>query len=252
MKITHTTVLDEKQKKQMQTLVEACKEKEPMSLSAPSEEGLDYFLAYDKNDALMGFLFLYFTDDQICECTAFTAPDRRKQGVFTELLNQALDAADAYEKEKKEPVDFCFLIDENTPSAMAVMELLEAEYWYSEYKMARACKPGDQNYQSGLQIAERQDEETGVNIYEASLDGSVIGKCGVLPFEQEDYFFQFEIQEEFRGKGYGKDFLHSMLALLYKEGHQVSLQVSGQNFIARKLYKKTGFQTVETLSYYRY
>ena len=43
-----------------------------------------------------------------------------------------------------------------------------------------------------------------------------------------------------------------MLSLLYKEGHQVTLQVSGQNFIARKLYKKAGFQTVETLSYYRY
>ena len=31
MKITHTTVLDEKQKEQMQALVEACKKKEPMS-----------------------------------------------------------------------------------------------------------------------------------------------------------------------------------------------------------------------------
>ena len=64
--------------------------------------------------------------------------------------------------------------------------------------------------------------------------------------------FHFEIWEDYRGKGYGKKFLLAMLSLLYKEGNQVTLQVSGQNFIARKLYKKTGFQTVETLSYYRY
>ena len=164
----------------------------------------------------------------------------------------AFDAADAYEKEEKTQVDFCFLIDENTPSAMAVMDLLEAEYWYSEYKMARACRPEDRNYLSDLQILEKQDAETGANIYEASVAGTVIGSCGVLPFEKEDYFFHFEIREDYRGKGYGKKFLLAMLSLLYKEGHQVTLQVSGQNFIARKLYKKTGFQTVETLSYYRY
>lgn len=145
MKIIHTTALTDQQKNQVRSLVEICKQKEPVSLSAPSEDGLDYFLAYDHEDSLAGFLFLYFTDDQICECTAFTAPDHRKQGVFTKLLNMALDAADAYEKEEKKQVDFCFLIDENTPSSMAVMELLEAEYWYSEYKMARACRPEDRN-----------------------------------------------------------------------------------------------------------
>ncbi len=121
MKIIHTTALTDQQKNQMRSLVEICKQKEPVSLSAPSEDGLDYFLAYDHEDSLAGFLFLYFTDDQICECTAFTAPDHRKQGVFTKLLNMALDAADAYEREEKTQVDFCFLIDENTPSAMAVM-----------------------------------------------------------------------------------------------------------------------------------
>ena len=127
MKIIHTTTLTDQQKNQVRNLVEICKQKEPVSLSAPSEDGLDYFLAYDHEGSLAGFLFLYFTDDQICECTAFTAPDHRKQGVFTKLLNMALDVADAYEKEEKTQVDFCFLIDENTPSAMAVMELLEAD-----------------------------------------------------------------------------------------------------------------------------
>ena len=98
MKIIHTTALTDQQKNQVRSLVEICKQKEPVSLSAPSEDGLDYFLAYDHEDSLAGFLFLYFTDDQICECTAFTAPDHRKHGVFTKLLNMALDAADAYEK----------------------------------------------------------------------------------------------------------------------------------------------------------
>ena len=59
-----------------------------------------------------------------CECTRILPHQLLETGVFTKLLNMALDGADAYEKKRKTQVDFCFLIDENTPSAMAVMELL--------------------------------------------------------------------------------------------------------------------------------
>ena len=56
----------------------------------------------------------------------------------------------------------------------------------------------------------------------------------------------------FRGKGYGKEFLLGMLRLLSDMGTRVVIQVSGQNYIARNLYKKTGFRTTESLSYYLY
>ena len=52
MKIIHTTALTDQQKNQVRSLVEICKQKEPVSLSAPSEDGLDYFLAYDHEDSL--------------------------------------------------------------------------------------------------------------------------------------------------------------------------------------------------------
>lgn len=252
MNITHTTVLTEAQKSELQELVDACKKKEPLSLSAPSEDGLDYLLAYESDGTLLGFLYLFFTEEQTCECSAFVHPEYRRKGIFDQLFNQALDMTDNYEKTHHSPVDFCFLVDEKTSSAMAVMNLLETEYWYSEYKMVRKCRESDMTYKSKLSIISKQDATNNMFVYDALLDGQKIGNCMVLPLEKEDYLFHFEIDEPYQGKGYGKDFLLGMLSSLYQEGYQISLQVSGQNFIARNLYKKTGFQISETLSYYRY
>ena len=43
-----------------------------------------------------------------------------------------------------------------------------------------------------------------------------------------------------------------MFCILSDIGDWVTIQVSGQNYIARNLYKKTGFRTTESLSYYLY
>lgn len=244
----HIASLTEEQKKELHTLVSLCKEREPLSLSAPFEEGLDYFLLYqEESDRLLGFAFLFFPQETACECSVFIHPDYRKQGLCTSLLNDVLDYVEKYEKEKGCQVDFCFLVDPATPSAKAVMETFEAEYWYSEYKMVRTLTEKDRLYAPSLSI-----RETDSGIYTASLDGLIIGSCAVLPSGKEFYLYAFRINESHQGQGYGKDFLLGMLALLSSAGNQVSVQVSGQNYIARNLYKKTGFRTADTLSYYLY
>lgn len=244
----HITSLTRQQKKELHDLVRQCKEREPLSLSAPCEDDLDYFLLYQENSGLLlGFAFLFFPQETICECSVFIHPDYRKQGLCTSILNGVLDYVEQYEKEKGCQVDFCFLVDPTTPSAKAVMENFEAEYWYSEYKMVRILKEKDRLYAPSLSI-----RETEPGIYTASLDGLIIGSCAVLPSGKEFYLYAFQIKESHQGQGYGKDFLLGMLALLSSAGNQVSVQVSGQNYIARNLYKKTGFRTADTLSYYLY
>ncbi len=243
----HITSLTEKQKKDIHALVLKCKEAEPLALSAPVEDGLDYFLLYNEESLLLGFGFLFFPQEASCECGVFIHPDHRKKGLCSSILNQALEYVEQYEKKRNCQTDFCFLTDPATPSATAVMEALEAEYWYSEYKMVRKLNKKDSLYTPSLCIRETED-----GIYTASLDGRIIGSCAVLPSGQELYLYAFQIEETFQGQGYGKDFLLGMLALLSSKGGQVSIQVSGQNYIARSLYKKTGFQTSESLSYYLY
>lgn len=248
MNLIHINALNELQKKETSALAEACKAKEPLALSAPSEDGLDYFLLYEKDQSgLLGFAFLFFPQETACECAVFVHPDHRRRGYCLRILDSVLEYVEEYEKKNQLAVDFCFLTDEKTPSAMAVMENLEAEYWYSEYKMVRPLKEKDRVYTPQLQI---QQDESG--LYTAVLNDTIIGTCSILPSGQEFYLYAFQIKEEYQGQGYGKDFLSGMLAILAAEGGTVSLQVSGQNYIARNLYKKTGFKTTESLSYYIY
>lgn len=244
----HTTNLTSKQQQEIQALTEACKQAEPLSLTAPVETGLDYYLLYeDTKHQLLAFGFLFFPQDTTCECAVFVHPKERRKGYFSRILNAALDLVEAREKALQQAIDFCFLTDEKTPSAMKTMEAIEAEYWYSEHKMVHRLKDKDRDYVPNVSISEDSD-----GLYLASLDGQIIGTCAILPSGQEYYFYAFQIKEDFQGKGYGKDFLLGMLAILSAKTSTVSLQVSGQNYIARNLYKKTGFQTTESLSYYIY
>ena len=229
-------------------MTDTCKQKEPLALSAPSEDGLDYFLLYENEQTrLLAFGFLFFPQGTCCECAVFVHPNERRKGYFSRILNAALDYVEQREKQSKQQIDFCFLTDEKTPSAMKTMEAIEAEYWYSEHKMVRKLKEKDSEYAAQAAITEDPH-----GLYTAVLDGQLIGTCAILAAEQEYYLYAFQIKEEFQGRGYGKDFLLGMLAILAKKTSAVSLQVSGQNYIARNLYKKTGFKTTESLSYYLY
>ena len=235
------------QKQDMEKLVELCKEAEPLALSAPLEDdlGYDIFLLYEEN-FLAAMAFLFFSSDAACECCAFVHPDRRRQGCFSLLLDSILELVETREKDLGQPVDFCFLADERTPSAMKTLEAVGAEYWYSEYRMSRPLTEKDRDFvPSSLTI--RSEEE---NLYTALLGNRVIGTCAVIPNRRTVYLYAFQIHEDFRGQGYGGQFLHGMLAILSHMGTEVTLQASGQNYAARNLYKKAGFQTVESLACY--
>lgn len=248
MNLIYTTQLTDRQKQDMVRLAAACREKEPLSLSAPTDDGLDYFLCLEGTE-LIGFAALFFPEETLCECTAFVAPSMRRKGVFLNLLDQAIACTETREKNLGRQIDFCFLVDERTPSAMACLEAIEGEYWYSEYKMVRKLTEKDRFYEGKLKI-----RDMGNQLYAAVLEEEIIGTCALLPSEHETYLYGFQIKETYQGQGYGKDFLRSMLAFLTGQNgpDKVSLQVSGQNYIARNLYKKTGFRTVESLSYYLY
>ncbi len=249
MNLIQTTKPTDRQKEDMEQLLASCKSMEPLSLSAPVEDDLEYniFLLYD-GSFLAAMAFLFFPGDGRCECCCFVEPSRRRKGCFTRLMDRCLDLVEACEKEQGCQLDFCFLVDEKTPSAKAVMEAIGAEYWYSEHKMERRLTAKDREpAMSSLTIKKEED-----NLYCALLGDKLIGTCGILPSQHEIYLYAFQIHEDFRGKGYGGEFLRGMLSVLAGMGEKVSLQVSGTNYIARNLYKKTGFRNTESLSCYLY
>ncbi len=240
---------DPDQRRDMEQLVDACKEAEPLALSAPLEDdlGYDIFLLYDR-ERLCAMAFLFFSSDTACECCAFVHPEHRRKGYFSRLLDPVLELVDTREKTLGQSVDFCFLADEQTPSAMKTLKAMGAEYWYSEYRMIRPLTERDQNPLS-CPLTVRMEEE---HLYTALLGDRIAGTCAVLPDGPGVYLYAFQIREDLRGQGYGKQFLAAMLSVLSRTSTQVTLQVSGQNYIARNLYKKAGFQTAESLAYYIY
>ncbi|MCI8516196.1 MAG: GNAT family N-acetyltransferase [Hungatella sp.] len=249
MNIIQTSKPTDQQKLDMSSLVAACQKKEPLSLSAPLEDdlGYDILLGYE-GPHLAAMAFLFFSTDTLCECCVFVHPQNRRNRLFTGLLDPILDLVEARQKALGQPIDFCFLADEKTPSAMAALKAIGAEYWYSEHKMERPLTSADREFvMDSLSIQEADD-----HLYSAVLDGRVIGTCAILPSQNRIYLYAFQIREDYQGQGYGSQFLSGMLAILAHMGLVVSLQVSGQNYIARNLYKKAGFSTVESLAYYLY
>jgi ribosomal protein S18 acetylase RimI-like enzyme len=73
--------------------------------------------------------------------------------------------------------------------------------------------------------------------------GRKVGVLWVQVRDQIAFIFDFVIDEEFRGKGYGKQALVAMDEKLKSMDVQsVGLHVFGDNVAAQELYKKAGFQ----------
>ena len=77
------------------------------------------------------------------------------------------------------------------------------------------------------------------------LDGEA-NKLGVLWVQVKDqkaFIFDFLIDEEFRGKGFGKQALRALDEILKSMNvESVGLHVFGDNITAQELYKKVGFK----------
>ena len=74
-------------------------------------------------------------------------------------------------------------------------------------------------------------------------EGNKIGVLWVQVKEQKAFIFDFRIDEEFRGKGFGKLSLTALDEKLQAMNvESVALHVFGDNITAQELYKKMGFR----------
>lgn len=157
--------------------------------------GYDILLGYE-GPHLAAMAFLFFSTDTLCECCVFVHPQNRRNRLFTGLLDPILDLVEARQKALGQPIDFCFLADEKTPSAMAALKAIGAEYWYSEHKMERPLTSADREFvMDSLSIQEADD-----HLYSAVLDGRVIGTCAILPSQNRIYLYAFQIREDYQGQ----------------------------------------------------
>lgn len=280
MKIERTVSLSNKEISEIQSLYEECCTAEGLRLSFPCDEFSSVYLLYEETlSAVLGLILpLNPESDEPAECFAMTRPCRRQNGFFSALLDAA--------EEEFEDYDLLFTVDHTSQGALCALESLEAELESEEYLMeydlnslTESCFP------RCLILRETQEEPDTCLCEFFPRDASVSGRtfsgkaersgvvepsghmkpsgymnlsapaafCRTKNFGSRACFYDFWVQESFRGQGLGKEALLLVLdSLRKKQCSGVFLHVSGDNLPAVSLYKKTGFHISEILSCYLY
>lgn len=232
MSATMITTLNPFQKEQIQS----------MNRSFPVDDA-DFFALYEVDGSIHSAAAFIMEGSDTYECYAFTDPDHRRQGLFSNLLDLAIETF-------PEDTEFLFYTNGTDNDCMAVLEALEAELVLEEHMM-------EMNLQTLLLP---QDSNVNLTWKEANIDGTRTwqyenpnGSVNISVFSSYYYLYGLEIRESLRGRGYGTQLLNQVLHdLAERNPLPLRLQVSGDNIPAVSLYQKTGFQITETLFGYLY
>ena len=224
--------LNPNQKSQIQTL----------SKAFPLDD-VDLFAIYEIDGVIRSAAAFIEEDEFLYECYGYTDPQYRRQGLFSELLDLAID-------ELPEDSEFLFYTNGKDKDSMAAIHALEAELALEEHMMELDLSA----------FSTPMCSESALILEEADLDGTLTriyknpyGLVNISVFSGYYYLYGLEILEQFRGLGHGKTLLHQVLHDLKTNNPlPLRLQVSGDNTAALSLYKKTGFQITETLFGYLY
>lgn len=239
------------------------------------------FLCYE-DDKLIGFLGLYDIQEQCqeIEITGMVHPDYRRQGIFKELFENAKQKCADLKAER------ILLVSERSISAAAAfVKSTGAKYYNSEFSMLfndgsvpkypqaginlrNPLNKDDRNLSRldklcfGYGLAGDEDgtvhtdgDDAVSNSYSttliAELDDTFIGKIGLMKENGKGYIFGFAVEQELRGKGYGREILSLALSKLLSEGiEEVLLEVAVKNDRALLLYKSCGFKEITVYDYH--
>lgn len=239
-------------------------------------DNFDYF-RYDADGALIGFLALYGFGDQFEVC-GMVRPDCRRQGLFTQLWNEALASG---------ALDTAESILLNAPkasdSAAAWLRTLHCRYSFSEYEMKwQDDVPGSLDEAPGTPVSYRpfqpEDFPTVVRLYadgfemkesevssmideerpNASRTRSMIVRRGetvgtlVLDYDipGESSIFGLVVDDAYRGQGIGRSILRQIIRSERERGQQILIGVETENEHALRLYESCGFRAYTVQDYY--
>lgn len=299
--IVHTEQLSDTQISQIKQLINVCCRHDQITLSYPTSENEPepaasevpksgfsrHWLAYDSSGMLTAVLGLVFYEDSLAECTAFTHPEFRRQGLFSALLDLALEEA--------QDLDILFPVSGSCPDTTATLDALCAELDFCELQMETeltevSAKDGTKD---GVNDGVNDDAKDGRKrrteaaeftlhhcspddfgtvtwqlfsgpLTDASSPSRLCGSCQTSPVSGSAdavssgsascvCLHHVEVLPQYRRQGCGTALMELLLARLARDGfRRVILQISGDNEAALSLYKKTGFRITETLSYYLY
>lgn len=238
-------------------------------------------ILYYKDGQLVAFLGIYIIIPSEAELSGMVHPDYRRQGIFTEMMESALQLLS--QRGPREVISIC---PRNSVSGQAFIQHLGVPYSFSEYGMERGEDAGaivprsertiridlrEAEERDAMVVAElnrvgfnlpEEDAETsamsrllqGELIYLIEVEGRVVGKLGVLVEDTTAFIFGFCMRPEERGRGIGRTALAETIQRLQRERGMTrfQLEVAASNERALGLYETCGFRQTNVIDYYKH
>lgn len=235
------------------------------------------------NGRLAGFLALYHFNPSEAEVGGMVHPEFRRQGIFTALLDQALESA-----RKQGVPQLLFVCPHQSASAQSFLQARGAAYSYSEFGMKLEELPPVDGPAAGGEAAPvilrkagstdrelmirldsqgfEMSEEDGVALVEMILaspeeewpyiaynrEGTPVGRINIHARDKNAHFFGFSVLPPHRRLGYGRRILTEAIRLADEQGlRSMSLEVACENRKALELYHSCGFRENYVNDYYK-
>lgn len=215
--------------------------------AAADRASYDYFVG-EESDSTQQFVLTRNDKNQLCgyaysysgnttEISGLVAPEYRKQHIFTTMLNILCDRTSL-------PVEL--LCRPDNPVCSICAEKLGYYKHTDEYMMQYF--PEDNILFDSLYY--EIEENANALTYYFYDDNDNVGAISVFEEKSAATIYDVLTHKEFRGRGYGKRMLLTLLSHLSVRKHIILLQVSGDNDIAFMLYKNIGFDIIDMCRYY--
>ena len=228
-------------------------------------------LLYWQDGRLVGFLGLYAFGPPDLELLAMVAPDVRRRGIATALLDAALPLA----RDRGYRRALLVVPGQSSPGrqfAVGRGAVLE----HSEHALALTHLPdtGPDNAAIGLRRAGPPDAEVVGALLSAAfghrfpglvdlladpqeqtlvieVDGAPAGTVRLTRTDDQAGVYGFAVDPRWQGRGIGREVLHRICRRLLADGvTRVGLEVAVDNARALGLYTSVGFEPVTTEDYY--
>ena len=227
-------------------------------------------LLWWEGDRLLGFLGLYSFATPI-ELTGMVAPNARRRGIASALLDAALQLCRARREER-----VLLVVPRSSPGGRALALGRGGIPDHSEHALVLAGDPVGSERAAGVSLrpAESNDGAFIAGLLEVGFglpavetanmvrssrgqtwlvehDGEPVGTLAVSPHENGAGIYGFVIDPVRQGRGLGREALRQMCARLRNDGaERVELEVEVENERALTLYTAIGFTPLITEDYY--
>lgn len=252
--------LNRKQLCEVEQLISECRREENIKgcMFYEPEWNMDkdipcYLLLYDQPHRLCGVMSSFVPTPDDCELYAYVHPVYRRLGYFKSMF--ALMGASL----KKYSVLGGAFVCEGNPSSRAVLSHMGFSSCTSDLLL---CHHGGKSHVCGdcqdfrLETSPDGSDEKSGECFTLYRKHTPVGRCFADYTEGSTTLYGVEIFPEYRKKGYSSILMNLCLSYLHspekKKQNAILLHVEGNNLPALKTYQKCGFETVQTLFYYRF